>query len=99
MDKTKFEKIISNRAEHMYQEGKRSFCANLSSWIGQNQHMNAHESQNSVLVDIDRAVNSIFEGRKKEIINKIESSEIQKIMDRLGSIEFLFKEPTHDRNE
>lgn len=95
MDKSTFEKIINQKSEDIYQQNKRKFSNMLTVFFNENSNMNVHESGNSVLYTIDMFTNSLFEQRKKEIINKISKQELDSLFSKLNDISFLFE----NRNE
>lgn len=92
MDKTKFDKLVAGKAETEYQDKKREFSNMIRTWLSNNSAMNAHEHGSSLLHEMDQATNSMFEKRKTEIINQIQSKTIDKIMGQLDQVKFLFDE-------
>lgn len=90
MDKTSFEKLISRRAENIYQDKKREFAALISKFIDRNFIMNGHDSGNSTSYELQLATNAIFEKKKPSIISLIEKDEIEKVMSNLNEVKFLF---------
>jgi Fic family protein len=94
MEKNKFEQIIKRLSDREYQEAKLRFSELIAKFINENPFMNVHESANSVHYDLDSLTNSLFEKRKPEIMNKIEANKINKILNDLESVRFLFE--SHD---
>lgn len=90
VNKATFEKIVSKRAESIYQAKKSEFSIMISTWLKNNPNMNAHSHGHSLLIMMDHATNDLFEKRKSEIIASIEESEVNSIMQNLNSVKFLF---------
>lgn len=90
MNKATFEKIVSKRAESIYEAKKSEFSIMISTWLKNNPDMNVHSYGNSLLIQMDMATNDLFEERKSEIIASIEASEVNSIMQNLNSVKFLF---------
>jgi hypothetical protein len=92
MDKTSFEKFLSNRSENIYQDKKREFSTLICKFLDTNSFMNAHEKGNSLKMDMDMLTNKMFETRKSEIINQIQKYETNKILGELNNLKYLFDE-------
>lgn len=92
MDKAQFEIMISRKAEQKYQDTKREFSAIMMDFLKHNPGFDVHEHGTSMRMEIDQLTNGLFEKRKKEIINKLESTMIDKIMSDLKNVRFLFDE-------
>lgn len=91
MTKSDFESLLEIRAEDLYQTKKRSLLNSISKFFHQNFEMNAHDCGNSLLVEIDVMVNKRIEERKPSIISKIKQDEMNKILQNLESVKFLFQ--------
>ena len=93
MNKTDFEKLLSRRAESIYQESKMTLLRELGAYFGDRYpYMNAHDNGNSLKVEIDSMVNKRIEERKSEVISKIKDIELTRILHSLDSVKFLFQE-------
>lgn len=92
MNKTKFEELIGRRAERIYQTDKMLLLREIAACFGDRYtHMNAHDSGESLKYEIDLMVNKRIEERKSEIIDKIKAQEMDRILNNLESVKFLFE--------
>jgi non-homologous end joining protein Ku len=93
MNKSDFEKLISKRAEKIYQDNKRKLLLMISEYFNdEHKEMNAHDCGNSLNIEIQDLINNKVEERKAAIIETITSTEISNILGNLESVRFLFDE-------
>lgn len=91
MNKTEFETLLLNRSEEIYQNKKRDLLGLIRDFLHQNKEMNAHESGSSLSWELDQMINKRIEERKSEIISKIQKNEMNRILNNLESVKFLFE--------
>jgi hypothetical protein len=97
LDKTSFEKLINQRAKKIYDERCNALNDLINNFLRVNSLMNIYgkSSQTATAWQIEREIEKILNAKKDEIIQLIEKNEIEKILNNLNDVRFLF-EGNHD---
>lgn len=97
LDKTTFEKIINKKANDIYKAKVSELETLIGNYFRNNQFMNSHSTGSSVSYQLSSSLDGLFKSKKEDIIKAIEKIEMNKILDNLNDVRFLFEDQNYDR--
>lgn len=97
MNKVLFEKLMEDKAQHIYNEHKMVLLKRIDDYFECFKVMNDHSIGNSLKNIINTVVNDEIEKRKKSIIDRYQKNQINELMEKLNSFDFLFKEQSNEQ--
>lgn len=97
LDKTTFEKIINQKANDIYKAKVSELETLIGDYFRNNQFMNSYSTGSSVSYQLFIHLEGLFKSKKEDIIKAIEKIEMNKILDNLNNVRFLFEDQNYDR--